>query len=94
VRASPGVKNRHGPAWRPQETSAEEAAAVAATCRKRRRVRALRLDMACTSGEACRSAARFTEQRPKLMERIQKPANGRKKNEKRGQPAPEILREW
>ena len=91
VRASPGEKKRQGPAWRPQEISAEEAAAVAATSRKRRRVRELRLAIAGTSGEARRSEARLAKRHPKLMERIQEPAIKRNKNKKRGRPAPEIL---
>jgi hypothetical protein len=44
-----------------------------------------------TSGEARQGDARLAERRPKLMERIQKPAKERKKNEQRGRPAPEIL---
>jgi hypothetical protein len=50
--------------------------------------------MTGTSGEARRGEVRLAERRPMLLERIQKPANERKENEKRGQPAPEILREW
>jgi len=46
-----------------------------------------------TSDEARQGGARLAERRPMLMERIQKPAKERKKNEQRGQPAPGILRE-